>query len=279
MVNQLLGQDATRRARSGRVRLRRRALRHGRGARRRRLGRAWRRSTADAAQVADARLRRSTRYPVARYALTLPKIGVYTGGTTAPTNPAFHGHRRRPVHHRPRTARCMFDLTAEGGHPDLADRPDHVDRPRRRSAREPAATPRSSTRARRSRPARARRRCRRSSTAAAPTSVRSPVARRALRNAGITTVNTNTVNGLTTPGSTFDATWNTDEPGRLGLRRWRLDLPRDEQRPRLRPDDAGRGDGGSRPTLRRTTAVGRRVRQLLRLRRSTRTPTCRGGRR
>ena len=40
--------------------------------------------------VADAGVR-ARGYPVSHYALTLPKIGVYTGGTTAPTNPAFHG--------------------------------------------------------------------------------------------------------------------------------------------------------------------------------------------
>src|SRR5262249_31763638 len=32
-----------------------------------------------------------THYPVAHYPLTLPKIAVYTGGATVPTNPAFHG--------------------------------------------------------------------------------------------------------------------------------------------------------------------------------------------
>jgi hypothetical protein len=38
-----------------------------------------------------------------------------------------------------------------------------------------------------------------------------------LRNAGVTTVNTNAVNGLTTPGSTFDATWNTSDPVAWGF--------------------------------------------------------------
>ena len=33
-----------------------------------------------------------------------------------------------------------------------------------------------------------------------------------LRNAGVTTVNTNTISGISTPGSTFDATWNTSDP-------------------------------------------------------------------
>ncbi|MBO0808330.1 MAG: hypothetical protein J2P32_08530, partial [Actinobacteria bacterium] len=30
-------------------------------------------------------------YPVSHYAVRLPKIAIYTGGTTVPTNPAFHG--------------------------------------------------------------------------------------------------------------------------------------------------------------------------------------------
>ena len=30
-------------------------------------------------------------YPVSHYAVSLPKIAIYTGGTTVPTNPAFHG--------------------------------------------------------------------------------------------------------------------------------------------------------------------------------------------
>ena len=67
-----------------------------------------------------------------------------------------------------------------------------------------------------------------------------------LRNAGVTTVNTNTISGISTPGSTFDATWNTSESGRLGLRRRRLDLPRGEQQSGVRPGDA-RGNGGTIP--------------------------------
>jgi len=37
------------------------------------------------------------------------------------------------------------------------------------------------------------------------------------RNAGITTLNTNTVSGISTPGSTFDATWNTADPAGWGM--------------------------------------------------------------
>src|SRR5439155_1718056 len=38
-----------------------------------------------------------------------------------------------------------------------------------------------------------------------------------LRNAGITTVNTNAIIGLTTPGSTFDASWTTSNPVAWGF--------------------------------------------------------------
>jgi hypothetical protein len=37
------------------------------------------------------------------------------------------------------------------------------------------------------------------------------------RNAGITTLNTNTVSGLNTPGATFDATWSTADPVGWGM--------------------------------------------------------------
>jgi hypothetical protein len=37
------------------------------------------------------------------------------------------------------------------------------------------------------------------------------------RNAGVTTLNTNTVSGINTPGSTFDATWNTTDPAGWGM--------------------------------------------------------------
>jgi hypothetical protein len=37
------------------------------------------------------------------------------------------------------------------------------------------------------------------------------------RNAGITTLNTNQISGISTPGSTFDATWNTANPVAWGM--------------------------------------------------------------
>ena len=153
-------------------------------------------------------------YPVAHYALTLPKIGVYTGGTTAPTNPAFHGTGDGQCGS---TAYCevMFDLTAREGIPTsqigqitstaLAGGvlvSDHYT-----AFINPSST----------------------ITGPGATALQAFVngggtyigalagGATSLRNAGITTVNTNTVNGLTTPGSTFDATWNTDDPVAWGF--------------------------------------------------------------
>jgi hypothetical protein len=37
------------------------------------------------------------------------------------------------------------------------------------------------------------------------------------RNAGVTTLNTNTISGISTPGSTFDAGWNTSDPAAWGM--------------------------------------------------------------
>src|SRR5205823_1513787 len=55
-------------------------------------------------------------YPVAHYTLALPKIGVYTGSGSAPTNPAFHGTGDGQCSS---TAYCevMFDLTQKEGIP------------------------------------------------------------------------------------------------------------------------------------------------------------------
>ena len=41
--------------------------------------------------------------------------------------------------------------------------------------------------------------------------------RASARNAGVTTLNTNTITGISTPGSTFDATWNTANPAAWGM--------------------------------------------------------------
>ena len=155
-------------------------------------------------------------YPAGvRYPLRLPKIGVYTGGTTAPTNPAFKGSGDGQC---TSTAYCetMFDLTQKEGIPtsqigqitstDLANGV-------LVSGGYTAFINPSSTIA----------------AGAGATALRTFVnaggtyigalggGLNSARNAAITTVNTNTVSGLVTPGSTFDATWNTANPVALGF--------------------------------------------------------------
>ena len=154
-------------------------------------------------------------YPVAHYALALPKIGVYTGAATAPTNPAFHGTGDGFCTN---TAYCevMFDLTAHEGIPtsqigqitstDLAAGV-------LVSQGYTAFINPSSTIA----------------AGAGATALQAFVnaggryigsragGLASARNAGLTTVNTNTISGITTPGSTFDATWSTTNPVAWGF--------------------------------------------------------------
>jgi hypothetical protein len=154
-------------------------------------------------------------YPVSHFALTLPKIGVYTGGTTAPTNPAFHGTGDGQCGS---TAYCevMFDLTQKEGIPtaqigqitstDLAAGV-------LVSGGYTTFINASSTIA----------------AGAGATALQAFVnaggtyvgalagGTTSARNAGITTLNTNTVSGISTPGSTFDATWNVSDPAAWGF--------------------------------------------------------------
>src|SRR5207244_9472971 len=55
-------------------------------------------------------------YPVGHYALGLPKIAVYTGGTAVPTNPAFHGTGDGQCTSRS-YCEAMFALTQKAGMP------------------------------------------------------------------------------------------------------------------------------------------------------------------
>ena len=221
-------------------------------------------------------------YPVARYALTLPKIGVYTGATTAPTNPTFHGAGDGQCTN---TAYCevMFDLSVQRGHSRLAvgqitttDLAAGVLVAR--------ATPRSSTRRRRSPPAPARRRWglrqrRRpviGSRAGGLTSA---------RNAGMTTVNTNTITGIQTPGATFDGTWATANPIAWGFDAGGWIYREASSDPNFDPatlggnggDDSGRHRGVHVRAVRRLRRP-RGLGQLLRLRRQRQRERCPGGR-
>jgi len=154
-------------------------------------------------------------YPVTHYALARPKIGVYTGGTNVPTNPAFHGSGDGQC---TSTAYCevMFDLTQREGVPTSqigqitsTDLTNGVLVNQHYTA---FINP--------------------SSTIAAGPGANALQAfvngggtyvgaltggATSLRNAGMTTVNTNAVSGLTTPGSTFDATWTTSNPVAWGF--------------------------------------------------------------
>ena len=206
------------RARRGGVRLRRRALPHRRGARRRRLGERWRRPPLTR-RVADPGLR-ARQLPGPRYALTPPKIGVYTGATTAPTNPVFPGTGNG---HCTSAAYCeiIFDSRCREG-PRPRGSADHVERTSPPACTSARATRRSSTprstivggpRRDRAAGVRQRRRPVRHHASRAPTSA---------RNAALTTLNTN--------------------PSAASPRR--LDVRRDLRRP-IRPPGASTPAAGS----------------------------------
>jgi hypothetical protein len=161
-------------------------------------------------------------YPVAHRAVTLPKIAIYTGGTTVPTNPAIpgsgDGYCRSTTY-----CEAMFDLTRREGVPtsqigqltstDLANGVLQsggytvlVNPGSTISATTPvgtAGTPAQAVQA---------------FINGGGTFVGSGAGgATSARNAGITTLNTATISGITTPGSTFDATWNTDDPAGWGM--------------------------------------------------------------
>jgi hypothetical protein len=161
-------------------------------------------------------------YPVTRYPMTLPKIAIYTGGTTTPTNPAFpgtgDGYCTTSTY-----CEAMFDLTQKEGIPtsqisqltstDLAN--GVLQSGGYTVLIDPGSTISAST----------------------PTGTAGPPAQgvqsfvnaggtfvgtssggaTSARDAGVTTLNTNAVSGLSTPGSTFDATWDTSDPEAWGF--------------------------------------------------------------
>jgi len=161
-------------------------------------------------------------YPVSHYAVTLPKIAIYGGATTVPTNPAFHGTGDG---YCATASYCdaMFDLTQHEGVPtsqitqltaaDLANGAlvsggytVLIDPAAAISATAPvgsAGTPALGVQA---------------FVNAGGTFIGTAAnGATSARNAGITTLNTNTVSGLNTPGATFDATWSTADPVGWGM--------------------------------------------------------------
>ncbi|HZC69226.1 MAG TPA: hypothetical protein VE442_00890 [Jatrophihabitans sp.] len=164
-------------------------------------------------------------YPGSHSALRLPKIAVYAGtGAAPPNNPAFPGTGPDMGYCRS-TAYCeaLFALTQKEGIPtsqigqltatDLANGALTsggytvlIDPNAAISATTPvgtAGTPAQAVQA---------------FVNAGGTFIGSAAGgATSARNAAITTVNTNTVLGINTPGSTFDATWNTDTPAGWGM--------------------------------------------------------------
>ena len=156
-------------------------------------------------------------FPVGHYALNVPKIAIYTGGATVPSNPAFHGAGDGQC---TSTAYCeaMFALTQKegiptsqigqltstdlsngvlqsGGYTVLIDPNSAIS----------ATTPVGSV----GTPAHAVQTFINAGGIFIGTQSNGATS---ARNAGVTTLNTNTISGISTPGSTFDATWNTTNP-------------------------------------------------------------------
>jgi hypothetical protein len=154
-------------------------------------------------------------YPVSRYALRLPKIGVYTGSTTAPTNPAFHGTGDGQC---TSTSYCeaMYDLTVKEKVPvsqigqitstDLAN--GVLVSQGYTAFVNPGST---------------------IAAGAGATALQNFVnaggvyigsvagGTTSARNAGITLLNTASISGLSTPGSTFDGIFSTANPAGWGF--------------------------------------------------------------
>src|SRR5262249_17076490 len=154
-------------------------------------------------------------YPVAHFALALPKIGVYTGGTTAPTNPAFHGTGDGQCSS---TAYCeaIFDLTQKEGIPTS-----QIGQITSTDLTNGVLVSQHYT---------AFINTRWTVSGAGASALQAFIngggtyvgalanGATSLRNAGVTTVNTSSVSApLMTPGSTFDATWNTTDPAGWGF--------------------------------------------------------------
>jgi len=161
-------------------------------------------------------------YPVSHYSLSVPKIAIYTGGTTVPTNPAFHGtgdgYCRVSTY-----CEAMFDLTQKEGIPtseigqltstDLSNGvllsggyTVLIDPNSTISATTPIGTAGT--------PAQAVQSFINSGGTYLGTSNGGATS---ARNAGVTTLNTNTISGISTPGSTFDANWDTSDPAGWGM--------------------------------------------------------------
>lgn len=161
-------------------------------------------------------------YPVSHYAVGMPRIAIYTGGTTAPTNPAFpgtgDGYCRTSGY-----CEAVFDLTQKEGIPtseigqltstDLAN--GVLQSGGYTVLIDPGSTISASTPAG---PAGTPAQAVQSFINGGGTFLgTSNGGATSARNAGVTTLNTSTVSGISTPGSTFDASWDTADPAAWGM--------------------------------------------------------------
>jgi hypothetical protein len=154
-------------------------------------------------------------YPVSHYALRLPKIGIYTGGTTTPTNPTFHGSSDGQC---TSTSYCeaMYDLSVKEQIPvsqigqitstDLAN--GVLISGGYTAFVNPGSTIAAGTGATALQNFVNAGGIYIGSVAGGTTSA---------RNAGITLLNTSTISGLSTPGSTFDGAFSASTPGGWGF--------------------------------------------------------------
>jgi hypothetical protein len=154
-------------------------------------------------------------YPVSHYALRLPKIGVYTGGTTAPSNPTFHGSGDGQC---TSTSYCeaMYDLSVKEKIPvsqlgqitstDLAN--GVLISGGYTAFVNPGSTIAAGTGATALQNFVNAGGIYIGSVAGGTTSA---------RNAGITLLNTSAISGLSTPGSTFDGAFSTGTPAGWGF--------------------------------------------------------------
>ena len=154
-------------------------------------------------------------YPVSHYALRLPKIGIYTGATTAPTNPTFHGTGDGQC---TSTVYCeaMYDLSVKEKIPvsqlgqitstDLAN--GVLVSQGYTAFVNPGSTIAAGAGATALQNFVNAGGIYIGSTAGGTTSA---------RNAGITLLNTSSISGLSTPGSTFDGVFSTATPAGWGF--------------------------------------------------------------
>ena len=171
-----------------------------------------------------------------RYAMTQPKIGLYTGGATEPNNPirpaagsTYPGHCGVHAAATRRYCQALFTLTQKIGLPAVDGPADHDDRPRGRRARDRRLHRADQPELRRSPPGAG------ATALQAFVNARRPLRRpargrhdvRAQRRAD-DAEHAPRSPGLSTPGSFFAADVRHGQPGRVGLRQRRLHLPRDD---------------------------------------------------